>query len=68
MSVADLADSTGDVTLVRKERSLWEESFIRLIKNRVAVASGLFIILLALIAIFANYVAPFDFAAGSTGE
>lgn len=62
MSVADLAESTGDVTLVRKERSLWEESMIRLLKNRVAVISGIFIILLTLAAIFANFVAPFDFA------
>ena len=62
MSVADLAEVTEEVTLVRKERSLWEESFIRLIKNRIAVGSGIFLILLTLTALFANYVAPFDFA------
>jgi oligopeptide transport system permease protein len=62
MSVADLADSTGDVTLVRKERSLWEESFIRLMKNRVAVGSAIFIFTLVVISIFANYIAPYGFA------
>ena len=62
MSVADLADSTGDVTLVRKERSLWEESFIRLMKNRVAVGSAIFILALVVISIFANFIAPFGFA------
>ncbi len=62
MSVADLAEELGDVTLVRKERSLWEESMIRLVKNRVAVISGIFIIILVLVAVFANYVAPRDFA------
>lgn len=49
-------------TLVRKERSLWEESMIRLMRNKVAVGSGIFIIILALVAIFANYVAPYSYA------
>jgi len=49
-------------TLVRKERSLWEESMIRLMKNKVAVGSGIFIIILALVAIFANYIAPYSYA------
>lgn len=61
MAVADLAQK-GDQTLVRKERSLWEESFIRLMKNKIAVISAIFIILLVLVAIFANFIAPFDFA------
>ncbi len=49
-------------TIVRKERSLWEESFRRLLKNRIAVISAIFIILLASVAIFAHLIAPFDFA------
>jgi oligopeptide transport system permease protein len=59
MTVAELG---LDETLVRKERSLFEESMIRLSRNRVAVASGIFIIVLALAALFANFIAPFDFA------
>ncbi len=62
MSVADLAESTGEVTLVRKERSLWEESLIRLLKNKVAVGSGIFLIFLTLVAIFPDFFAPYDFA------
>ncbi len=49
-------------TIVRKERSLWEESFRRLLKNKIAVISAIFIILLASVAIFAHLIAPFDFA------
>lgn len=60
MAVADLKQE--EATLVRKERSLWEESLIRLFRNRVAVASGVFIVILVLVAIFANVVAPYDFA------
>ena len=59
MAVAELAP---EETLVRKERSLWEEAMIRLVRNKVAVISGIFIIVLFLAAIFANYIAPFDYA------
>jgi oligopeptide transport system permease protein len=60
MAVADLG--ALDETLVRKERSLFEESMIRLVRNKIAVASGIFIIILALVAILADYIAPYDFA------
>jgi oligopeptide transport system permease protein len=59
MAVAELEVTE---TLVRKERSLFEESMIRLIRNKVAVVSGVYIILLLLAAIFAHLIAPFDFA------
>ena len=59
MAVAELVP---EQTLVRKERSLWEEAMIRLVRNKVAVISGIFIIVLFLAAIFANYIAPFDYA------
>jgi ABC-type dipeptide/oligopeptide/nickel transport system permease subunit len=59
MAVADIEVTE---TLVRKERSLFEESMIRLIRNKVAVISGVFIILLLLAAIFAHLIAPFDYA------
>lgn len=61
MGVADLTQETG-ITQVRKERSLLEESFIRLLRNKLAVASAVFIILLVLVAIFANFVAPHGYA------
>lgn len=52
----------GGATLVRKERSLWEESLIRLLRNKVAAVSGVFLLLLVLVAVFANYIAPYDYA------
>ena len=45
MGVAELSPSEA-ATPVRKERSLWAESFYRLRKNRIALASLIFIILL----------------------
>ena len=58
MAVAELAPQQ---TLVRKERSLWEEAWIRLLKNKVAVVSMIFLIILALTAIFAEVVAIIKF-------
>lgn len=49
-------------TLVRKERSLMQESLIRLMRNKVAVVSAIYILLLVLAAIFADVIAPFDYA------
>ena len=60
MAVVDLAQETGTIT--RKQRSLWAEAFSRLLKNKIAVISGVFIIVLIFIALFADVVAPHDFA------
>jgi len=60
MAVVDLAQETGTIT--RKERSLGAEAFRRLLKNKVAVLSVVFIIVLIFIAIFADFFAPYDFA------
>jgi len=46
----------------QQERSLWRKSFDRLLRNRVAVVSGIFIILMVLVAIFAKHLTPFTFA------
>ena len=46
----------------QKERSLWQKSFDRLLKNRIAVISAVIIILMILTAIFANFLTPFTFA------
>ncbi|MDX1435419.1 MAG: ABC transporter permease [Anaerolineales bacterium] len=59
MAVADLTD--GDETLVREERSLWAESFIRLRRNKVAMASGIFLLILCIMAILADVVSPFTY-------
>lgn len=49
-------------TIIRKESSLWAKAFGRLLKNRLAFISGIFIIVLILVAIFANFLAPYDYA------
>lgn len=49
---------------VRKPRSLLSEAFRQLLHNKLAVASGIFIILLILIAIFADFIAPSGFSEG----
>ena len=59
MAVAELAPQQ---TLVRKERSLWEEAWIRLLKNKIAVASMIFLLILALVAAFAHVIAPYGYA------
>jgi oligopeptide transport system permease protein len=61
MGVAELSPAAASAP-VRKERSLWAESFFRLRKNKVALASLIFIILLILSAIFADFIAPFGYA------
>ena len=54
------AQETGTIT--RKERSLGAEAFRRLLKNKVAVVSSIFIIVLLFVALFAGFFAPFDYA------
>ena len=56
MDAAELTQFSG------KERSLWAKSFSRLLRNKVAVFSGIFIIVLVLVAVFADYLTPYTFA------
>ena len=44
-----------------KSRSLWQESMQRLVRNRAALTGGIIIILLILIALFADLIAPYAF-------
>lgn len=61
MAVAEInADNLA--ILDRKPRSLWRESFRRLFNNKIAVAGGIFIIFLVLVAIFADKIAPYHYA------
>lgn len=57
-----VAEITSSETIVRKERSLFEESLIRLMRNKVAVGSMIFIGILVVVAIFAHLIAPFGYA------
>jgi oligopeptide transport system permease protein len=59
MAVADL--ELNSITQ-QKERSLWQKSIDRLLRNKIAVISGIFIIVMILVAIFANFLTPYTFA------
>ena len=48
--------------LARKPRSLWRDSLQRLLRNRLALAGGAAVIAVALVAVFAAFIAPFGFA------
>lgn len=56
MDAAELTQFSG------KERSLWAKSFSRLLRNKIAVISGIFIIVLVLVAVFADYLTSYTFA------
>ena len=58
MAVAELTPKEGVVE--EKQRSLFEESMLRLLKNRVAVGSLIFIVLLTVVAIYPPLIAPQD--------
>ena len=61
MAVAELS-AENQIVLARKPRSLFQDSVRRLFQNKIAVAGGVFIIILGLVAIFSSYIAPFHYA------
>ena len=48
--------------LTRKRENLWQDAFRRLLRNRAAVVGGVIVLILALTAIFADFIAilPYD--------
>ena len=50
---------------VRKERSPWGDAWRQLIKNKIALMSGVFLVALVLMAVFANLIAPYHYAEGN---
>ena len=58
-----LRAGTGGVPLTLKRESLWADAFRRLLRNRAAVVGGIIVIALALMAIFAPWIAPKPYAA-----
>lgn len=58
MAVADLTPRDASAP-IRKERSLWAESWHRLLKNKAAVVSLIFIIVIVLAAIFAPLITQY---------
>lgn len=54
--------TSEDFQVKRKPVSLWQDALYRLLRNRAAVAGGIIIILLYLMAIFADKIAPYSYA------
>jgi oligopeptide transport system permease protein len=62
-SIAD--EATGGAT---RSSSLWRDAFRRLLRNRLAVGGGVVVILLVLIAIFADVLAPYSYTKTNFGR
>jgi len=63
-----LARRTAPAAEGRSAGSLWADAFRRLLRNRAAVLGGIIIIVLILMAVFAESVAPFGYRDGDSGE
>ena len=48
--------------------SLWRDAWRRLIRNKLAVAGGITVIGLCLVAIFADFIAPFSYTTPNFGR
>ena len=53
---------THDISPMRKSESLWRDAVRRLLRNKAAVFGGVIILILALTAIFAPFIAPKGYA------
>jgi oligopeptide transport system permease protein len=51
-----------------KGTSLWRDAWRRLLRNKLAVAGGVTVILLCLIAVFAGYLAPYSYTKANFGR
>lgn len=59
-SSSNPAAITAGLAQVETHRTLWMDAFIRLRRNRLAVAGGIIVILFALAAAFASLISPYD--------
>lgn len=48
-------------TLLRKPASLWRDALSRLLRNRLAIVGGIFVLLLATLAVIGPVIAPWDY-------
>jgi oligopeptide transport system permease protein len=53
----------GVLTMRRPPEGMWRQAFQRLLRSRLAVVSGILLIVLALAAVFAPIVSPYDYTA-----
>jgi oligopeptide transport system permease protein len=58
---APVSDEIGELWLAPKPTSLWRDAWYRLIRNKLAVAGGLFVLLMIFVAIFADVLMPFPY-------
>src|SRR5215471_10469369 len=67
--IGDLRASTVTNPEARpRSSSLWRDGARRLLRNRLAVAGGVVVVLLCLIAIFADFLAPFPYTKTNFGR
>lgn len=56
-----IQEETTDVQEIISGKSLWKDAWLRLLRNKMAVASGVFILTLGIIALFTPWIAPYAF-------
>ena len=61
MTMSKAASASTSEDNQKPSRSLWEDAFIRLKKNKAAVISAYFILFICMVAIFAENLAPYPF-------
>ncbi|MCB0392257.1 MAG: ABC transporter permease [Bdellovibrionales bacterium] len=61
MTMSNSAKSEALEVQYKPSRSLWEDAFIRLKKNKAAVLSAYFILFICIVAIFAENISPYPF-------
>ena len=61
MAAANLSAEDQEI-LARKPRSLWRDSLARLMRNKISLVAGVLVLLLVLVAIFADKLSPYDYA------
>lgn len=54
-------DSAANQPFVRKPASLWRDAAIRFSKNRLAMAAFFIVLLMVVLAIFADFIAPYNY-------
>src|SRR5436190_24291973 len=56
-----VADEIGELWLPPKPTSLWRDAWYRLIRNKLAVAGGIFVVIMVLVGITADWIMPFAY-------
>ena len=59
--VKQLTDELAEVYLAPKPTSLWRDAWYRLIRNKLAIAGGVFVIIMVVAAITADWIMPFPY-------